>query len=142
VKELIQSGQLQGPALVDLCTKLGQAVAGIHNAGVVHGDLTTSNMIAQNVPSAVDGSSAADTPQSLNVVMIDFGLGFQSTSTEDQAVDLYVLERAFTSTHLNSAHLVTAFIDAYFASRGKASPAVQKKLEGVRARGRKRTMLG
>jgi TP53 regulating kinase-like protein len=34
--------------------------------------------------------------------MIDFGLSSNSQMVEDRAVDLYVLERAFISTHPNS----------------------------------------
>ena len=34
--------------------------------------------------------------------MIDFGLSSNSSMVEDRAVDLYVLERAFLSTHPNS----------------------------------------
>lgn len=37
---------------------------------------------------------------------IDFGLGFQQPLAEDKAVDLYVLERAFLSTHPHSQALV------------------------------------
>ena len=32
-------------------------------------------------------------------VLIDFGLSYNSTVPEDKAVDLYVLERAFSSAH-------------------------------------------
>lgn len=43
-------------------------------------------------------------------VVIDFGLSSISTIAEDKAVDLYVLERAFTSTHASCGPLVsTAF---------------------------------
>ena len=46
-----------------------------------------------------------------------------------------------SGTHLGSEPLVALFLDAYWEGRGrKAAPGVQKKLEGVRARGRKRTM--
>lgn len=38
--------------------------------------------------------------------MIDYGLSFASKLVEDKAVDLYVLERAFLSTHTNSETLV------------------------------------
>ena len=31
--------------------------------------------------------------------MIDFGLSYLKKSVEDKAVDLYVLEKAFISTH-------------------------------------------
>ena len=41
-------------------------------------------------------------------VLIDFGLSMISTMIDDKAVDLYVLERAFISTHPGSEHLVSA----------------------------------
>lgn len=43
------------------------------------------------------------------IVLIDFGLGLMKPSIEDKAVDLYVLERAFISTHPNSEKLVSSF---------------------------------
>lgn len=39
--------------------------------------------------------------------MIDFGLSMISTMIDDKAVDLYVLERAFISTHPGSENLVS-----------------------------------
>jgi len=39
--------------------------------------------------------------------MIDFGLSSNSTMIEDRAVDLYVLERAFISTHPNTQDKVS-----------------------------------
>ena len=38
-------------------------------------------------------------------MLIDFGLSYVSALVEDKAVDLYVLERAFASTHPNSESL-------------------------------------
>ncbi len=38
--------------------------------------------------------------------MIDFGLSYNSNIPEDKAVDLYVLERAFLSTHAQHPGLV------------------------------------
>ena len=46
------------------------------------------------------------TPPTLQV-LIDFGLSFNSTIAEDKGVDLYVLERAFTSAHSKSGDLVS-----------------------------------
>ena len=43
-------------------------------------------------------------------MLIDFGLGSVSSSEEDMAVDLYVLERAFVSTHPRSEGLVGALL--------------------------------
>ena len=37
--------------------------------------------------------------ESLQIALIDFGLSYVKNSAEDKAVDLYVLERAFVSTH-------------------------------------------
>ena len=70
---------------------LGRVIAQMHAHDIIHGDLTTSNFMlrAEN-----------------NVVVIDFGLSTQSNLPEDKAVDLYVLERAFLSSHPNSTQLV------------------------------------
>ncbi len=68
---------------------IGSAIGKMHDAGVVHGDLTTSNiMIKESAPE----------PGFL-IALIDFGLALMQPSIEDKAVDLYVLERAFISTH-------------------------------------------
>jgi len=73
---------------------IGTSVGGLHASGVVHGDLTTSNLLLREENGEMD------------VVLIDFGLGSVSTSEEDMAVDLYVLERAFASTHPRSEGMV------------------------------------
>lgn len=39
-------------------------------------------------------------------MFIDFGLSYIATMAEDKAVDLYVLERAFVSSHAHSQPLV------------------------------------
>lgn len=87
-----------------VCRRLGAAIAAMHAAGVVHGDLTTSN--AMLVPS----DDADSVPQ---VALIDFGLSTVSSSVEDRAVDLYVLERAFLCTHEQSEPLVNTVLAAY-----------------------------
>ena len=46
-------------------------------------------------------------------MLIDFGLSYQSSMNEDQAVDLYVLERALISTHAHSDHVVRACFLCY-----------------------------
>jgi len=62
--------------------------------------------------------------------MIDFGLSFTSTLAEDKAVDLYVLERAFSSTHPGSEGLFEEVMVAYEKKMGKkAWKEVGKRLE-------------
>jgi len=63
---------------------VGESIAKLHSAGLIHGDLTTSNMIFKDN----------------RLYIIDFGLGKISGKIEDQAVDLYLLYEALKSTHL------------------------------------------
>ncbi|KAI9018144.1 TP53 regulating kinase [Phycomyces nitens] len=110
-----------------LAKYIGESLAKMHSLDVIHGDLTTSNlMIRQGVES---------------VVIIDFGLSYVSSLAEDKAVDLYVLERAFLSTHPNTEELFESILSHYLKAY-KNSKAVMSKLEDVRLRGRKRSMLG
>lgn len=76
-----------------------------------------------------------------DLIMIDFGLSSYSTSHEDKGVDLYVLERALLSTH----SLLPQLFEKILIHYEKENPAYYetiKKFEEVRARGRKRTMVG
>ncbi|KAG7390975.1 TP53 regulating kinase [Phytophthora pseudosyringae] len=107
---------------------IGEAIAKMHDADIVHGDLTTSNMM-------LSSDDATD------VTMIDFGLANSQPLPEDKAVDLYVMERAFASTHVNSELLVEEVLRAYRA-KSRRSDAIFQKLSQVRLRGRKRTMVG
>lgn len=72
----------------------------MHDIDVVHGDLTTSNIMVRG--DEINGYS--------EVILIDFGLGQMQSVIEDKAVDLYVLERAFISTHPGSEYLVTKIL--------------------------------
>jgi TP53 regulating kinase-like protein len=73
--------------------------------------------------------------------MIDFGLAQQNSTLEDKAVDLYVLERAFTSTHPGSDHLIPIILEAYRFACAQGTK-VLGRLDQVRMRGRKREMIG
>jgi TP53 regulating kinase-like protein len=129
--------------LIRLMVRVGSAVGRLHAVGIVHGDLTTSNLM---LSPKLSGSSNGDSFASIGfldgeIVLIDFGLASQSTQDEDRAVDLYVLERAFGSTHPRAESSFGEVLNAYGKSF-KGANAVLKKLEDVRMRGRKRSMLG
>lgn len=117
---------------------IGSAVASMHCVDIVHGDLTTSNMIVRRV------GAAAPTPTALRIAIIDFGLGSQaSQNPEDKAVDLYVLERAMLSTHRDSdTRLNPHMLAAYRERNDRGHFQVMDKLAAVRARGRKRMAFG
>uniref|UniRef100_A0A8C2H375 non-specific serine/threonine protein kinase n=1 Tax=Cyprinus carpio TaxID=7962 RepID=A0A8C2H375_CYPCA len=134
VKDHIASAQAseQNPQhLQTLADKIGETLAQMHDEDVIHGDLTTSNMLLV--------SGAED--QNMKLVLIDFGLSYISALPEDKGVDLYVLEKAFLSTHPKTETLFERLLKSYTAS-SKKSPAVIKKLDEVRLRGRKRSMVG
>ncbi|XP_004698365.1 EKC/KEOPS complex subunit TP53RK [Echinops telfairi] len=132
VRDYIQStlGSENAPqSLSRLASAMGQVLGRMHDEDLIHGDLTTSNMLLKGPP------------EQLNIVLIDFGLSFISALPEDKGVDLYVLEKAFLSTHPNTEPVFEAFLQSYSASSRKAKP-VLKKLDEVRLRGRKRSMIG
>ena len=92
----------------DLMRRIGAAVGKLHSVGVVHGDLTTSNMMLRRRSGAKENEAgqgedgekvSGNAALAGEIVLIDFGLAQQTVQEEDQAVDLYVLERAFGSTH-------------------------------------------
>lgn len=142
-----------------LMRRIGYTVGGLHWAGVVHGDLTTSNLILRparcnntrkrkhSVSGTVGGGDGdagnenGNPPMDGDVVLIDFGLAAQSVQDEDQAVDLYVLERAIGSTHPRSEPFFGDLLQGYRESY-KGAGSVMRRLEDVRMRGRKRSMVG
>lgn len=113
--------------LTKLLTNIGAIIGKMHSLGVFHGDLTTSNVILKE----------DDT-----LVLIDFGLSHFNPSIEDKAVDLYVLERAFVSTHSYLSDLFSVIIDGYKSSYELDVQAVVNQYLNVRSRGRKRQMIG
>ncbi len=145
-----------------LLRRIGRAVGAMHsNGGVVHGDLTSSNIMIRPFPSAMQNGATngvnrggdqqqddmQNRPSDLSgeIVLIDFGLATQSVQDEDRAVDLYVLERAFGSTHPKQEGWFDAEVlqnpEGYRGSF-RGSNVVLKRLDEVRLRGRKRSMVG
>uniref|UniRef100_A0A803XPP0 non-specific serine/threonine protein kinase n=2 Tax=Meleagris gallopavo TaxID=9103 RepID=A0A803XPP0_MELGA len=132
VQDHIYSVQRSGSdasSLLGLAEKMGQLLARMHDEDLIHGDLTTSNMLLR--PPA----------EQLDLVLIDFGLSFVSGLPEDKGVDLYVLEKAFLSTHPDTETVFQALLQSYAAASKKSGPVI-KRLDEVRLRGRKRSMIG
>lgn len=132
VQDHIYSVQRSGSdasSLLGLAEKMGQLLARMHDEDLIHGDLTTSNVLLR--PPA----------ERLDLVLIDFGLSFISGLPEDKGVDLYVLEKAFLSTHPDTETVFQALLQSYAAASKKSGPVI-KRLDEVRLRGRKRSMIG
>ncbi|XP_029657472.1 EKC/KEOPS complex subunit Tp53rk [Octopus sinensis] len=113
-----------------LVLKMGEMIGKMHQNNLIHGDLTTSNILVRGDPSNLD------------LVFIDFGLSHFENNAEDKGVDLYVLERALLSTHPNTEQVFTDILNGYKKGNEAGYADVLQKLEEVRLRGRKRTMVG
>lgn len=134
-----------------LMENIGQTIGKLHDIDIIHGDLTTSNLMVkrrENLDTTAEPQQGSQTLDSTNtsladsdVVLIDFGLGQVSNSDEDKAVDLYVLERAFLSTHPRATRLFNIIIDSY-KRNCLGSAVVLRRLQEVRLRGRKKSMVG
>jgi TP53 regulating kinase-like protein len=106
-----------------VCTEIGRSIAKLHSSGIIHGDLTTSNMILN--------------PEN-RIVFVDFGLGEKTSELEARAVDLHLMKRALQSTHFRFAQqCFNAVMDGYADVLGrKTARAVLEKVEGIERRGR------
>ncbi len=106
-----------------LCHHIGELIGCLHNYGIIHGDLTTSNMIL--------------TPHG-KVVFVDFGLSERSMELEARGVDLHLMKRAFQSTHYKHAkECFDAVIDGYTEVRGdNETKNVLEKILEIERRGR------
>jgi TP53 regulating kinase-like protein len=83
--EMVQGNKLRDVLYKDplgLGREIGRKIGILHANDIIHGDLTTSNMILDD-----------------EIKFIDFGLSFFSHKEEDKAVDLHLLRRALESKH-------------------------------------------
>ncbi|CAH2248510.1 jg18537 [Pararge aegeria aegeria] len=123
--------------------KIGEIIRRMHENNIIHGDLTTSNMLlVEKDPTGSEENSKWLEYSNVDLVLIDFGLSFIDSSAEDKGVDLYVLERALISTHNDYPNLFNRIFNAYKSYSKNNIKEIISKYEDVRARGRKRTMVG
>ena len=132
-KENIVMEKIEGKIVKDfldkdyekLAAEIGKKVAILHNNSIIHGDLTTSNMIFNK-----------------QIYFIDFGLSFFSEKAEDKAVDLHLLKEALESKHYKIwEECFKIALDAY-RTEAKKSNETLKRLEAVEKRGRYRAKKG
>jgi TP53 regulating kinase-like protein len=104
---------------VALSEEIGKKLGILHSNDIIHGDLTTSNMILEK-----------------EIKFIDFGLSFFSTKVEDKAVDLHLLRQALESKHHEIwEKCFESALKGYKASYPQ-SQEVLSRLEKVESRGR------
>ncbi|MCL7415785.1 MAG: Kae1-associated kinase Bud32 [ANME-2 cluster archaeon] len=115
---------IEGPKIKDIITPrlssdVGAVVGKLHTANIIHGDLTTSNMILHNG----------------RIYLIDFGLAYYDNSVEAQGVDIHVLFQTYESTHNDHEELISAFSQAYRQTFSGAD-AVLERVTQIERRGR------
>ncbi|HLC50480.1 MAG TPA: KEOPS complex kinase/ATPase Bud32 [Candidatus Nanoarchaeia archaeon] len=108
-----------------ICSELGKKIAILHNNLIIHGDLTTSNIILNK-----------------ELYFIDFGLSFFSEKSEDRAVDLHLLKEALESRHYRIWKECIASVIESYKKEAKNSSMTLKKLSAVEQRGRYRAKKG
>ena len=128
-KGIIEMEFIEGTKLRDALKKenytrfakiIAKTIAGMHELGIIHADLTTSNMILKDN----------------KIYFIDFGLSFFSHKTEDMAVDLNLLHRALESKHYEISAEMFKLILKEYAKLKSNSRQIITRLHQVELRGR------
>ncbi len=106
---------------LQISNQIGKQIAILHDNNIIHGDLTTSNMILSN--------------KNNQLYFIDFGLGFSSHRIEDKAVDLHLIKEALEAKHFGIAkQCFNAILEGYKTSKNYLK--VIERLKKVEKRGR------
>ena len=117
------SEHLENLNFKEICKQIGQILTKLHNQDIIHGDLTTSNMILNN--------------KNNQIYIIDFGLGFHSHKIEDKAVDLHLLKQALEAKHYKIAD--TAFQIILKNYTPKQYKLIIPRIKIIESRGRYKT---
>ncbi len=117
VKDLF--GKMEETELEKISIEIGRSIAKLHSYNIIHGDLTTSNMIYSKG----------------KVYLIDFGLGEISQNIEKKAVDLHLLKEVFESTHHAQKKQFSTILDAY-TKEYKQAEGVIARMKEIEKRGR------
>ncbi len=117
--EYINGYALKNIITPDLSLQAGELVGRLHSCGIVHGDLTTSNIMLR------DGK----------LFLIDFGLAYIDSTLEARGVDIHVLFQTFESTHDRYEELIDAFKKGY-SRRFSGADEVIKRVGEIESRGR------
>ncbi len=102
----------------DISERIGEFVGILHKNGIIHGDLTTSNIIVGD-----------------HIYFIDFGLSFIESSTEARGVDVHVFFQSLKGTHDFNEQLKESFITGYKSTFPQAVQVLKRAAE-IERRGR------
>ena len=118
VKEFLSSSDVKDSEKI--CYEIGKDIGKMHTNDIIHGDLTTSNMILKNN----------------RVYFIDFGLGSFSKRIENKAVDFNLLYEALRSTHFKILDACWKSVIRGYSEEFPKSEEVIKQIAEIERRGR------
>ena len=104
---------------IDICKEIGEKLALMHNSKIIHGDLTTSNMIYDK-----------------QLFFIDFGLSYFSQKIEDKAVDLHLLRQALESKHYKIYDKAFNLVLNNYKKSANDAILILQRLDTVESRGK------
>lgn len=117
--EYIDGDLLKNVITPALSEQAGEIVGKLHSCDLVHGDLTTSNIIFMGG----------------KLFLIDFGLAYIDRTLEARGVDIHVLFQTFESTHEGYEELIEAFKKGYKRTFQGADEVI-KRVKEIESRGR------
>lgn len=91
----------EGKDLEKTAKLIGKSLKKLHSKGIIHNDLTTSNLIVLND----------------ELYFIDFGLAQTSSAIEDKAVDVLVFKKMLKSTHWKYYEKIWKAFEATYAEK-------------------------
>ncbi|BFI73712.1 O-sialoglycoprotein endopeptidase [Nanoarchaeota archaeon] len=108
----------------EILYNIGKYIGIMHKNKIVHGDLTTGNIIYNG-----------------NIYFIDFGLSFFSNRIEDYAVDLHLFKETFESNHWRISDKFNIILEGYKEGFPEKYNEILHRLKVVESRGRYKSIL-
>jgi Kae1-associated kinase Bud32 len=102
--------------------RIGEMIARLHQNDIIHGDLTTSNIIMTS---------------NEKLYFVDFGLGAYSSEIEPKGIDLHLMKRTFESTHHRyQCECYSSVLRGYRYTMGDQANPILTRLDEIETRGR------
>ena len=120
IMEFVEGENVRDVITPVLCYGMGRCAAILHSSNIIHGDLTTSNFIANK-----------------KLVLLDFGLSYYSGRIEDMATDIRLIKEVFTSAHIAVKKAFPRFLEGYASIAGmKRADKILENVREIEQRGR------
>ena len=101
-----------------ICSDIGKFVSTLHLYNIIHGDLTPANFIVNR-----------------KITMIDMGLSFYSTRTEDKAVDIRLFKEILRSTfHHSFSEFFDKFLEGYKSVNSMELENILERIDEIETR--------